>query len=195
MDVTLFVRLIVRNRRRVVAHQAPHVALLQKLRSTRVIVFLLALAIAMHADAQISAARSITIVARIPSSVTLTESTLPFVLEISQGRSTVAELAFQVRWNMNPSELQFFRVMAIARETVGLSEELDSGLAIREKGGEFRRFVYPNGQAVLLVRRVTQTNRMGIENAHVEIRIDDDSAAKLPDGRYHGMLYLKAEAL
>jgi len=149
----------------------------------RAFVFLAMITAAVGASGQVRASAAVSLIARLPGSVSLSERVLPVMIRVREGISTPAVIPVKVKWNLDPREAQSFRVKARFRGETGP----ESRAEIRVGDGEFRS-IGGRGEMVLFVVRIGNANRLGEQTKMVEIRMGGTG-----DGDYRGWLELEAE--
>ncbi len=146
--------------------------------------------------AQTSAQASITLIARVPSSVSLSVNSLPVSLSIRAANQFAGDFQFplQVKWNLNPAEVQGFAVVAyFADPSAALTGSQPGSLAAssllaRLGPGDFRPFL-ADGKVSLCNVTAANDGRMGQRVQIFELKNGNDGS--VPEGDYHGTLYFE----
>jgi hypothetical protein len=138
------------------------------------------------ANTQLNAGAAVSLVARLPGTVTLHDSVIPFVIEVAGTQQRTSHLKFDVSWNLDPKETESFRV--IANSTM---PNPSGRLMIRVDDSDFRYFS-SNSRAVLFNVPIRQENRQGRQTHTLEL-LFDTTETSLPEGEYRGSLALMVE--
>ena len=125
-------------------------------RSVRALLLVLLCLVPRLANSQLGASAAISLVARLPGTVTLRESVIPFSITTSgeEQRSTPVQL--EVKWNLDPHETQSFRIVA----TLSPKLEAPAQLMVRIDNSEPRLFS-THARHVLFNVPIRLENRQG----------------------------------
>jgi hypothetical protein len=140
--------------------------------------------------AQLTAHGAISLIARLPSSVTLSETMLPASITITNGKASATEATVQIKWNVNPRESSSLRIIATMVGTQLAANDLEVST-----GHEFRPFPQGSQRIVLQHVKISPDSRQAEQQLTLQMRIRDDRLAVLSDGVYQGWIKLEAELL
>ena len=142
------------------------------------------------APAQLRAGAAVAISATLPSSVTLSESVLPVMIEVSNGVQTVSSSNLNIKWNLDARTATGFRIIgAMVTSTLPATS-----LEVRTALAAFRP-LRQNGSIVLLDQLITAATRPGELQTQIQLQINSLALKGLPDGAYQGWLNLEAQIL
>jgi hypothetical protein len=164
----------------------------------RKVAFLLLAYAASSAHAQDSSRATVSISARLPGYVRLTENEVPFIVGVHDGNSSLVDVPVEVTWNLNPKQSQGFRLVASFRGT-GLLQ-IETGKIVPTETAEMRvgesafRPLTSSHSIVLYAQPITSISRQGKERKMLEVEVVPTTASSLPDGKYYGLLHLEAES-
>jgi len=164
----------------------------------RILVGLSVLLVSLCSHAQLSASASVPIVLRIPGTITLSLSSVPVAVDVANGSQRTFSVPLSVSWNLNPAEVQGFRVVAYYQNAgAALTDAATStalpaaSLRTRWGQGSFIPFA-SDATATLFQTSILPTVRRGDKQDVLELKIDDALVPSLPDGSYQGTLFLEA---
>jgi len=150
--------------------------------------FLLACA---TANAQLTAHGSISLTARLPSSVSLSETMLPVTITVAAGQQMVSKSTVHIKWNINRHESSGYRIVGTL-----VGNELPGGdFETRLNEREFRPFSEIARRVVLDYAIIGPNNGQGTQQSTIEVKIKDNRLDTLTDGTYRGWIKLEAELL
>jgi hypothetical protein len=140
------------------------------------------------ANSQLGASAAISLVARLPGTVTLRESVIPFSITTSgeEHRSTPVQL--EVKWNLDPNETQSFRIVA----TLSPKLEAPAQLMVRIDNSEPRLFS-THARHVLFNVPIRLENRQGRQDHTLELLLTPAEETGLPTRDFRGILTLSIE--
>lgn len=152
------------------------------------------------AHGQLCATATVTISARLPGYVRLSQSDVPLIVEIHNGRALTSDVPLQITWNLNPDESQMFRVTGVFRGTGLLQTDSEvvlpaSNLQARlDPKDEYRPLMNIHPQ-VLYIQRISAANRKGTAQIVIQFQIDPESDKPVQDGKYYALVHFEAETL
>jgi hypothetical protein len=155
------------------------------------------LLLSLYSYGQMSASASVPIVLRIPGTITLSLSSVPVSVNVANGSQRTFSVPLSLSWNLNPAEVQGFRVVAYYQDAgaaltdVATSAALPAA-ALRTRWGQGAYLPFASdATATLFQTSVLPTVRRGEKQDVLELKIDDALVPLLPDGSYQGTLYLE----
>jgi len=137
---------------------------------------------------QIGASAAISLIARLPGTVSLNQSAIPFTITVAHSQQRTEPVQFEVKWNLDPRETQSFRIIATYSPKSGDSSQL----TVRVDGADPRPFS-THSRIVLLNLPIRVNNRQGRQVHTLAILFDDTQVMNFPDGDYNGTLTLTIE--
>jgi len=163
-----------------------------------VVIFVLT-CLTTSALAQNSASASISLVARLPGSITLSIPVLPVAVTVHDGIESEFTVPLSVVWNLDPRETQSFQVIGHFRDATAALSQRDGQASIpvwdlimqsnrSEKG---RTQILRNAEITLLNLAISTSNRRSEYYQSVKFKIDSEILRTLPEGIYTGVLSLE----
>ena len=108
------------------------------------------------------------------------------------------KVPLRVKWNLDPSLTQSFRVVSSFRNTTAAltSESLQiaaGGIEASIANAEFRHFNTARGDLVILNVNTDPAHRRGELEKSIELRLCDETLKLLPDGVYQGWMRFEVQ--
>ena len=141
------------------------------------------------APAQLCAGATVALSATLPSSVTVSDTLVPVVIVVANGRQVLSNSSVVIKWNLEVRSATGLRIVGAL-----VSFPLPAtSLEVRTASALFR----PLGQnrIVLLHKFVTAAGPKGEMQTGIQLQLKDDALRNLSDGIYQGWLKLEAEIL
>ncbi len=165
-----------------------------------ILAFLMVTITSLPVQGQLNATASITLTARLPSSITVSLHTVPVAVDVAGGVQQTFAIPLSLKWNVDPHEIPGFRIVtyfqnghaAMVDPVVGAAVSATDMLA-RWGATPFLPFS-PDGTVTLFRLNVEPGLRRGEKNDILELKIVDDAANSLPGGSYRGVLNIEVRA-
>ncbi len=108
------------------------------------------------------------------------------------------KVPLRVKWNLDPSLTQSFRVVSSFRHTTAAltseSLRISAGeIKASVQNAEFRHFNTARGELVVLNVNTDPAHRRGELERSIELRLCDETVKSLPDGIYQGQLRFEVQ--
>lgn len=148
------------------------------------------ISIAPAARAQLNAGATVALSARLPSSVTLSDTQLPVAIVVSNGTQALSNSTVRIKWNLDARTAAGFRIVG----TLIGSALPATALEGRTASAGFRP-LRQNGSIVLMEKLVTAAKCQGEIQTEIQLQVNETAIRNLPDGVYQGWLKLEAQIL
>ena len=152
--------------------------------------------VSLASYAQLSASASVPIVLRIPGSITLSLRSVPVSVSLTDGAQRTFTVPLALSWNLNPAEVQAFRVVAYFQDSGAALTNPTTSTALPAtklltRWGTSAFAPFASDATASLFHTSVFENRRGEKQDSLELKIDDAMATSLPNGSYEGTLYLE----
>lgn len=151
------------------------------------------------AHAQLRAAATISLSARLPGYVRLSRADIPVIVKICHGNMSTDDIPVQITWNLDPTVSQAFRITASFRGIGLVQAGSDKVLPLntlkaRLGQNQYRPFMNSK-RLVLYVQRISHANREGSEQATLQFQVDSENSQPEGCGNCYALVHLDAEPL
>ena len=153
----------------------------------------------LASDAQLRSGAAISLTARLEGTVELSAREIKVSARVRNGLQQEAiKVPLRVKWNLDPSLTQSFRVVSSFRNTTAAltSESLQiaaGGIEASIANAEFRHFNTARGELVILNVNTDPAHRRGELEKSIELRLCDETLKLLPDGVYQGWMRFEVQ--